>query len=93
MWGISGFDTTAGRFILPSKGGTSITSNSLSAQSPYYFSIVSSSWDAPLSMFHSAQGGPAVYSTDILSLCKELVLAANHQQTVNELFEVEAPGP
>jgi hypothetical protein len=93
MWGVTGFDLTAGKFILPSRGGLSLTGNSFSAQSQYYLSTGQSSLEAPLSLFQTAQGGVAVYSTDTLSLSKDMLLAANQQQTVNQLFEVEAPAP
>src|ERR1700682_5397438 len=75
IWGVTGFDVAAGRFILPSKGGLSLTSNSFSAQSQYYFSPEQGSLDAPLSVFQTSQGGVAIYSTDTLSLGKDILLA------------------
>jgi hypothetical protein len=53
-WWVTGFDLTAGKFILPAEGGLSLTSKTFSAQSSYYFSLTnlgSHYWEAPLSLF------------------------------------------
>ncbi len=95
VWGITGYDLTAGKFILPAQGGMSITSASLGAHGQYSFSdgFYGGAWEAPLSLFQSNQGGVAVYSTDTHSLSKDLTVLPSLQQTANELFQVEAPGP
>jgi hypothetical protein len=94
-WGVTGFDMSKGKFILPAMSGISLTATSLATQSAYYFALSDSTqhWDAPLSLFQTAQGGVAVYSTDTQSLFKNLTVLQNQQQTANESFGVEAPGP
>ena len=91
IWGITGFDMTAGRFVVPGWGGMEITSSSFASQGPFYFYY--DAWDAPFSLFQSNLGGVTVYSTDTHSLCKDLTILANQEQTANELFQAEAPGP
>jgi hypothetical protein len=95
IWGVTGFDLAAGKFILPAHGGLSLAGTSFSAQSSYSFSSGSTPnfWEAPLSLFQTGQGGVAIFSTDTLALGKDLALGANQQQTANESFIVEAPGP
>jgi hypothetical protein len=91
IWGVSGFDMTAGKFVIPAQGGISITAASLTAQNTY--SLYGDAWEAPLSVFQGNAGGVAIYSRDTLALCKDLVVSTNQLQTANEQFYVEAPGP
>jgi hypothetical protein len=91
IWGITGFDLTAGHFVAPAWGGMEINSASFMAQGTYDF--FGDAWDAPFALFQGNLGGMAIYSTDTLSLCKDLAILENQQQTANAQFYVEAPGP
>jgi hypothetical protein len=91
IWGVTGFDMSAGKFVLPAQGGLSLNAGSFAAQSSYYF--FGDAWEAPVSLFQGNLGGAAIYSRDTQSLCKDLQISANQLQTSTELFYVEAPGP
>jgi hypothetical protein len=91
IWGITGFDLTAGHFVAPAWGGMELTAASFQSQGSYNF--FGGAWDAPFSLFQDALGGVAIYSTDTNSLCKDVAFLQNQEQTVNQLFYAEAPGP
>jgi uncharacterized protein (TIGR03437 family) len=90
-WGLTGFDLTAGQFVLPARGGLTINAASLAFASPYVFNH--DAWEVPFLLFQGAQGGLNVYSTDSKFLCKDLVISSNVQQSANAVMRTEAPGP
>ena len=95
-WGVTGFDLEAGKLILPVCGGLSLVPASFAAASSYVFNMSDFGGyhlEAPLSLYQTSQGGVAIYSTDTNALFKDVTVSANQLETVNELFEVEAPGP
>lgn len=94
-WGIAGLDLRIGRFVLPASGGVSLTAKSFEKRGSFSFSVGNPvlHWEAPLSLFQTAQGGFATYSTDTRSQDKRLALVGSDEQTANEQFGVEAPGP
>ncbi len=94
-WGMTGFDMTAGKFILPALGGVELGSAALTKQASYYFGVEDSyrHWDAPLALYQTGQGGVAVYSSDTQALYKNFVLAGNRQSTANAFFSVAAAAP
>ena len=91
VWGITGFDMSAGQFVLPAMGGLTLNGASLSAASSYSF--FHSNWEAPFLLFQGKDGGVNLYSTDAKLLCKNLTISPNFQQTANASIQVEAPGP
>jgi uncharacterized protein (TIGR03437 family) len=90
-WGLTGFDLTAGQFILPARGGLAINATSLTAASTYTFNH--DAWEVPFLLFQGERGGIDVYSTDTKFLCKDLIVSANFQQTANAVMRTEAAGP
>jgi len=90
-WGSTGFDMNIGRFILPGQGGVALTTASFSASS--YNGFYGTYWEAPLSLFQTARGGVAFYSTDTNSLFKDILMSANTQQTANQQIQTEAVAP
>jgi len=91
VWGLTGFDMTAGQFVLPADGGLALNGTSLSAAGTYNF--YHAAWEAPFILFQGARGGVNIYSTDTKSLCKDLAISTNFRQTANAAIQVEAPGP
>jgi uncharacterized protein (TIGR03437 family) len=91
VWGMTGFDMTAGQFILPAMGGLTLNGSSLSAAGNYFFAR--SNWEAPFMLFQGNLGGVNIYSTDAKSLCKNLSISSSLQQTANAAIQIEAPGP
>ena len=91
VWGVTGFDTSAGQFILPAQGGLALNGSSLSAAGSYTF--FRGGWETPFLLFQGKLGGVNVYSTDAKSLCKNLIVSAAFQQTANAAIQIEAPGP
>ncbi len=91
VWGITGFDMNAGKFVVPAWGGMQLNSTSLQAQGTYYFN--GDAWDAPFALFQSGAGGVNIYSKDTHALCRDLWISTNQQQTTNALFQVEGPAP
>ncbi|HTR38575.1 MAG TPA: hypothetical protein VMH80_21865 [Bryobacteraceae bacterium] len=90
VWGLTGFDMSAGEFVLPASGGLTLNGSSLSAGS---YTFYHDQWEAPFLLFQGKLGGVNVYSTDAKSLCKNLLISPNLQQTANAAIQVEAPGP
>lgn len=90
-WGLSGFDMTAGQFVLPARGGLALNGASLSAAGTYTF--YHDGWEAPFLLFQGARGGLNVYSTDGKALSKNLAISSNFRQTANAAIQIEAPGP
>jgi uncharacterized protein (TIGR03437 family) len=90
-WGMTGFDISAGQFILPARGGLTLNGSSLSSASSYNF--FHDGWEAPFLLFQGKGGGVNIYSTDTRSLCKNLIVSSNLQQTANAAIQIEAPGP
>jgi hypothetical protein len=91
VWGMTGFDMTTGEFILPASGGLTLNASSLAAAGKYSF--FHSNWEAPFLLFEGKLGGVNIYSTDAKSLCKNLGISSNFQQTANAAIQIEAPGP
>jgi Domain of unknown function (DUF6259) len=94
-WGLTGFDLALGRFVLPASGGVSLTAKSFAKRQAYEFAVGNPvlHWEAPLSLFQTAQGGVALYSTDLRSQFKSIELVANQNETANQRVFAEAPGP
>ena len=90
-WGSTGFDMNLGRLIVPGQGGIALTTASFSASS--YNGFYGTYWEAPLSLFQTALGGVAFYSTDTNSLFRNIVMSANAQQTANQQIQTEAVAP
>ena len=47
IWGVTGFDLTAGKLVVPAWGGMEITSASMTVQSSYYFSAMPGTHRSP----------------------------------------------
>src|SRR5215472_7206746 len=90
-YGLTGFDLTAGQFVLPARGGLTVNAASLAVASPYVFNH--DAWEVPFLLFQGAHGGLNVYSTDNKFLCKDLVISSNVQQSANAVMRTEAAGP
>ncbi|MEP6755608.1 MAG: hypothetical protein ABJA67_08920 [Chthonomonadales bacterium] len=70
-WGLRGIDLTAGKFILPARGGISVDVKSAPEKLQLHYP---GEWEAQMAIWQGAGGGFVIYSRDERVRCKQFVL-------------------